>query len=219
MYAQVEKAKENKSRSLTNSVAQKKSYVKQGFGFVDNRPLAQLQNGLRNKILDNRKTMQCSVIQRVDPPSASDGAQQGVLDATVNRLQPPRANLGSAFSFRLMASALITPLLTDGPRIPSTFRPYVTGYTSGFLSGTAARRFALRRIGVPAIVDTVMTLSNINNTAVRIDEQLAETPELVRPAEQFVEQVAESANQQHQRTNPYMTPNDPESQAEINSPI
>lgn len=38
MYAQVEKPKENKSRPVANSVAQKKSSGKQGFGFVDNRP-------------------------------------------------------------------------------------------------------------------------------------------------------------------------------------
>lgn len=37
MYAQMEKPKENKSRAIANSVAQKKSSEKQGFGFVDNR--------------------------------------------------------------------------------------------------------------------------------------------------------------------------------------
>jgi hypothetical protein len=37
MYAQVDKPKENKSRAVANSVAQKKSNVKQGFGLVDNR--------------------------------------------------------------------------------------------------------------------------------------------------------------------------------------
>jgi hypothetical protein len=37
MYEQVEKSKENKSRAVANSVIQKKSDVKQGFGFVDNR--------------------------------------------------------------------------------------------------------------------------------------------------------------------------------------
>ncbi|MEH6348319.1 MAG: hypothetical protein V7785_24695 [Bermanella sp.] len=40
MYAQVEKPKENKSRAVANSVGQKRSSVKQGFGFVDNRPEA-----------------------------------------------------------------------------------------------------------------------------------------------------------------------------------
>lgn len=39
MYAQVEKPKENKSRTVTNSVDQKKSNVKQGFGIVDNRTI------------------------------------------------------------------------------------------------------------------------------------------------------------------------------------
>ncbi len=43
MYAQVEKTKENKSRSVANSVAQKKDKTKQGFGFVDNRPEAVAQ--------------------------------------------------------------------------------------------------------------------------------------------------------------------------------
>ncbi|TAJ12219.1 hypothetical protein DMA11_13795 [Marinilabiliaceae bacterium JC017] len=37
MYAQIEKPKENKSRAVGHSVAQKKSGVKQGGGFVDNR--------------------------------------------------------------------------------------------------------------------------------------------------------------------------------------
>ncbi len=37
MYEQVEKPKENKSRAVANSVTQKKSAVRQGFGFVDNR--------------------------------------------------------------------------------------------------------------------------------------------------------------------------------------
>lgn len=37
MYEQAEKPKESKNRAVSNSVAQKKSNVKQGFGFVDNR--------------------------------------------------------------------------------------------------------------------------------------------------------------------------------------
>ena len=37
MYTQVGKSKKNKSRAVANSVAQKKSVGKQGFGFVDNR--------------------------------------------------------------------------------------------------------------------------------------------------------------------------------------
>jgi hypothetical protein len=37
MYEQVEKSKENRGKSVANSIAQKKSNVKQDFGFVDNR--------------------------------------------------------------------------------------------------------------------------------------------------------------------------------------
>ena len=48
MYEQVEKPKENKSSTATDSVAQKKSNVKQDFGFVDNRPAAFTQCG-KNK--------------------------------------------------------------------------------------------------------------------------------------------------------------------------
>ncbi|MFT6845797.1 MAG: hypothetical protein ACJAUV_001996 [Flavobacteriales bacterium] len=54
MYAQVEKPKENKSRAVANSVAQKKSNGNQGFGFVDNRPkiseLSMLQKKMKSKI-------------------------------------------------------------------------------------------------------------------------------------------------------------------------
>ncbi len=60
MYAQVEKKKENKSRSVANSVAQKKSNGKQGLGFVDNRPEAVAQRKL-SEITDNysnSKTLQ-----------------------------------------------------------------------------------------------------------------------------------------------------------------
>lgn len=37
MYAKKEKAKENKSVAVANSVTQNESYGRQGFGFVDNR--------------------------------------------------------------------------------------------------------------------------------------------------------------------------------------
>ena len=47
MYEQVEKPKENKSRAVANFVTQKKSDVKQGFGFVDNRPEAIIQRKLQ----------------------------------------------------------------------------------------------------------------------------------------------------------------------------
>jgi hypothetical protein len=55
MYAQIEKPKENKSRAVANGSAQKKSGVKQGFGFVDNR----------NKNYENDDRSNVCVVQRV----------------------------------------------------------------------------------------------------------------------------------------------------------
>jgi hypothetical protein len=50
MYARVEKSKENKSRAVANSVAQKKSNVKQGFGFANNRPEVVTQKKLKKMV-------------------------------------------------------------------------------------------------------------------------------------------------------------------------
>lgn len=48
MYAQVDKAKENKSKAVANPIAQKKNDLKQGFGFVDNRPESIAQRKMQN---------------------------------------------------------------------------------------------------------------------------------------------------------------------------
>lgn len=50
MYAKIKKSKkENKSRAVANTVVQKKSNGKQGFGFVDNRLEAITQRALQEK--------------------------------------------------------------------------------------------------------------------------------------------------------------------------
>jgi len=49
MYEQIEKPKENKSRAIVNSVTQKKSNVKYGFGFVDNRPESIAQRKMQSQ--------------------------------------------------------------------------------------------------------------------------------------------------------------------------
>lgn len=64
MYEQVKKPKENKSRAVANSVAQKKSNVKQGFGFVDNRPEVMNQRKVQEKV---NGISQAKTIQRVGP--------------------------------------------------------------------------------------------------------------------------------------------------------
>ncbi len=53
MYEQIEKSKENNSRSIVNTVAQKKSNLKQGFEFVDNRTEAVHQRKIQEAIITN----------------------------------------------------------------------------------------------------------------------------------------------------------------------
>ena len=65
MYAQVEKPKENKSKAAANSVAQKKSNMKQCFGFVDNRPEIVIQKKLKELIVDNLKISQPAQLQPI----------------------------------------------------------------------------------------------------------------------------------------------------------
>ena len=68
MYEQVDKSNENKSRAVANSVAQKKSSVKQGFGFVDNRPEALSLKSLQRMI---NKTSENSNLHGKDCPCCS----------------------------------------------------------------------------------------------------------------------------------------------------
>lgn len=69
MYAQVEKTKENKSRAVANSVTQKKSSGKQGFGFVDNRPEAVTQRKLQEMANNSQQINQLRAFQGIDSKS------------------------------------------------------------------------------------------------------------------------------------------------------
>ena len=73
MYKQVYKSKDNKSRAVANSVGQKKSRRKQGFGFVDNRPELIPQRRLQRKeTMGNEEAMQFKLAE-VKPQSHSSG--------------------------------------------------------------------------------------------------------------------------------------------------
>ncbi len=63
MYAQVEKPKENKSRAVADSVAQKKSTVKQSFGFVDNRHEAIAQRKHQEMANNNSNALKSTQLQ------------------------------------------------------------------------------------------------------------------------------------------------------------
>ncbi|KAF7765044.1 hypothetical protein PCIT_b1178 [Pseudoalteromonas citrea] len=71
MYEQVEKPKENKSRAIANSVAQKKSNVMQIF--VDNRPEAVAQRKLQNAIMSGRDTGKRRSIEIIQREVIRDG--------------------------------------------------------------------------------------------------------------------------------------------------
>ena len=56
MYEQIENPKENKSNAVANTVAQKKSNVKHGFGFVDHRPKT-ISLRVQRKMPDNNSQL------------------------------------------------------------------------------------------------------------------------------------------------------------------
>ena len=58
MHEQVEKSKDNKSRAVANSVAQKKGVGKQGLGFMDNRPESLAQKKLQEMADSHSQTIQ-----------------------------------------------------------------------------------------------------------------------------------------------------------------
>lgn len=60
MYMQVEKPKGSKGRAVANSVIQKKSNTKQGFGFVDNRTLPIAQRKLQEEVNNSPQSKQAA---------------------------------------------------------------------------------------------------------------------------------------------------------------
>lgn len=232
MNTYADKKQENKSQSVANAVSQKRRSSEYTFQLVDNRPEVIAQRKLQkmmNSSSHAQKITQLQVIANThtvqrfpfdkdgNDLGAVSGFKDGLKTSTIDRLGLPSPKLGSMFSFKLLGSALITPLLSDRPAIPSQIKPYASGFFGGFLSGTMARKFMFKAVGVPGVIDSLMTVSNVNKTAVKIDTFLSENPNQRPIAEKFVSEVMERAAEQHKQTNPYMTPNSPDSMAEIQS--
>jgi hypothetical protein len=91
MFVQVEKPKETKSRTITNSIAQQKNNVKQGFAFTDDRLEGKNQKRLQlianSKESDLKNRIDSTVIQRtkgdvkgnfVDIPSGEITAERKI---------------------------------------------------------------------------------------------------------------------------------------------
>jgi len=95
MYAQVEKSKESKSQSVANSVTQKKSNVKQGLGFVDNRPEAVAQRKLQEMAKNCSDVNSTAQLQR-DISSSSGVIQRQISDGDYNWARTTLVAAGSA---------------------------------------------------------------------------------------------------------------------------
>ena len=99
MYTQIEISKENKGRAIANTVVQKKSYVKQSFGFVDNRPEANLQRKLKSMV-DNYSAQQqpiqkgANIIESPNNSSSGTETKSGIplndakMQSAVKQLVP-----------------------------------------------------------------------------------------------------------------------------------
>jgi hypothetical protein len=82
MYEQTVKPKENKSRAVANSVTQKKSNRKQGFGVVDNRPEVVAQRKLVN--INSFLQRKASVYSNGEVTVQRIGAQSNTFRLVVN---------------------------------------------------------------------------------------------------------------------------------------
>lgn len=81
MHAQVKKSnKENKGRAIANAVIQNKNNVRQGFGFVDNRPEAKDQKNLQLMMNGKQRSATSKAIQKMAVMAIDDmDAQEDAL--------------------------------------------------------------------------------------------------------------------------------------------
>lgn len=84
MYEQVRKPKENNSRVVTNSVTQKKSDVKQGFGFVDNRMETIAQRKIQKEINNIPQEKQAAQLQGIIQRNQDYKEKDGNNTMTIN---------------------------------------------------------------------------------------------------------------------------------------
>lgn len=89
MYTKVEKPKEDKSRAVANSVGQNKSGGKQGFGFVDNRPVRANLSNLKKR-LDESNPSKVPVQLYRDSATAYAGLVGALLTPTKSTGSPNR---------------------------------------------------------------------------------------------------------------------------------
>lgn len=149
MYAQIEKSKVNKSRAVADSVAQKKSRVKLGLGFVDNRIESIVQRKLQkfadnNQQVDNYKLNPFQLARQeyktvVEKPSGfvknpwpislSSGGKKA--DSKIaSKVNETLADMGWGTKVNLMSAHMI-PKRLGGKGNNSNVRPWPDTFESG----------------------------------------------------------------------------------------
>lgn len=108
MYEQVEKPKKNKSRTVANSVAQKRSNGKQGFGVVDNRTEAVAQRKLQEMANNSPQAKQAAQLQVISDCNLTQH-QQPIQKKENNMLGDGMAGLNNETS----TTAQLKPVLGE----------------------------------------------------------------------------------------------------------
>lgn len=105
MYEQIEKPKENKSRAVANAVSQKRSSVKQGIGFVDNRPGAVAQQKVQ-MMANNHAAQQYQPIQkRENNTGLPDNLKSGIESLSGYSMDDVKVHYNSDKPAQLQAHA------------------------------------------------------------------------------------------------------------------
>ncbi|MDY0130074.1 MAG: DUF4157 domain-containing protein, partial [Methanosarcina vacuolata] len=127
-YEQVKKPKENKSRAAASSIVQKKSSVKQGFGFVDNRPAAVAERKQQEKANNSHQVDQMAFQEKANnSPQAKQVAQLQAMaynysvDQTV---QPQKIKIHSNGSHLIQGLDVIQRMAFSDPASPNRTRQW-----------------------------------------------------------------------------------------------
>jgi hypothetical protein len=105
MHKQIEKPKENNSRGGANAVAQKKSSVKQGFGFVDHRPEAIAQRKLIEMVNHSVSERQQPIQKKENNTGLPDTLKSGIENLSGHSMDDVKVHYNSGKPTQLNAHA------------------------------------------------------------------------------------------------------------------
>jgi len=167
MYEQVKKPKENKSRAIAHSVAQKKRKVKQKLGFVDNRSEALAQRTLQAMADNNPQIRQIAQLQAM---AANYSVEQP------NVIQKKEKNEGLTYKIKSdLKSSPIQMMGQDsqqGSEVGYALMSEESGQSRGYSGGSAIgnmnwwEKWATGQIGKSKALMTVVLLDIIYSNAI-----------------------------------------------------